>query len=462
MDPIHNFFTKLRTLAINLENETKYLDHALNNESDHEEEAPKKILHELHSEVRHIKADVQKKVETLNDEYRENSELIRAFRILQQKNCAELEEIEEHFQNYGYESLSRKNEEPQVKLTSTEKVGTENSEPELEKQNNEVATPPHEKPLNDSLRTPQLEDFGLGHLMFQSAWGEPECNQASDPKISLEFSGKECSSILQGPVIPKTPKCTLRLDDEMLLTPKLEHFGITEHTGYVNDFTLALYNKSAQPEMNSCTPIPTTEEDQCVNSVSKQIENASVSSMTQQADPNTGDFLNSPLSPVFCTPGLKIHKDSSLTPANEERKSNGSLPSPVLPCFETPWLKKQSSCQNSKNEKTTTPIEKTSSDLEQPPPAAIHSMNYLLNGCNKSPSPPLMITEHEIPQTPKAPEMATHITADVLKILLSYDANLRTLHDTRHKYNKHNLTSVNLMAPEPRINSEKENGFFGE
>ncbi|XP_048454076.1 spindle and kinetochore-associated protein 3 isoform X2 [Rhincodon typus] len=459
MDPIHNFFTKLRTLAINLENETKYLDHALNNKSDHEEEAPKKILHELHSEVRHIKADVQKRVETFNNECRENSELIRAFQILQQKNCAELEEIEEHFQNYGYEPLSRKDEEPQIKLISTKIDGTENSDPELEKQNNEGVTPSHEKTLNDSLRTPQLEDFGLGHLMFQSAWGEPECNQFSNPKITLEFSGNnKCSSTLQGPIIPKTPKCTLRLDDEMLLTPKLEHFGITEHTGYVNDFTLALYNKCAQPETNSGNPIPTTEEDQFVISVSKQIENASESFMTQQADPSTGDFLNSPLSPVFCTPGLKIHKNSSQAPANEERKSNGSLPSPVLPHFETPWLKKQSACQYSENEKTTTPVEKTSSDLEEPPPPAISFMNCLPNGCNKSPSPPLMIIEHEIPHTPKVPEMTTQITADVLKILLSYDANLRTPHDTRHKFDRRNLTSINLMAPVSRRNTEKENG----
>ncbi|XP_078401571.1 SKA complex subunit 3 [Cetorhinus maximus] len=461
MNVIHNFFTKLKILAVNLENETKYLDHALNNESDHEEEAPRKILHELHSEVRNIKADVQKKVETFDNDYKEHSELIRVFQILQQKNCAELEEIEEHFQNYGYEPLHRKDDVPQIEVMHTVVDGTENSEPEHEEQTEEVGSPPsHKKPLpNDSLRTPQLEDFGLGHLMFQNAWGKPECNLPSNPKITEEFPGDRHSSTLQGPIMPKTPKCALKLNDEMLLTPKLEHFGITEHTGYVNDFTLALYNKCAQPESNSCNPIPTTE-DPWQTSVSKQVEkDVSVSFMAHQADPKTGDMLNSPLSPVFCTPGLRIHKDSSQVPADEERKSNESVPSPVLPHFETPWLKKQSTCQHFKNEETTTLVEKTAADgfsLEEPQPPAISSENYFLNGCGKSPSPPVMMTDCEILNTPKAPEMTTQITADVLKILQIYDADLRTPHDTRHPFSRQNLTSVNLMTPLGN-KSEKEN-----
>ncbi|XP_072332944.1 SKA complex subunit 3 [Scyliorhinus torazame] len=465
MEIIHNFFTKLRILAVNLENETKYLDHALNNETDHEEEAPRKILHELHSEVRNIKADVQKKMETLDNEYKENIELIRAFQILQHKNCALLEEIEEHFQNYGYERLHRKDKGAEMELMNTVMDGIENSEPESEDQNDEVVTPSHDKPLlNDSLRTPKLEDFGLGHMMFQNAWGVPECNLPSNPQITPEFSGNRHSSTLQCPIMPKTPKCALRLDDEMLLTPKLEHFGITEHTGYVNDFTLALYNKCAQPEINSklfssCNPIPTIKDDPWQASVSKQVE-TDLSSMTHQAS-NPGDMLNSPLSPVFCTPGLKIHKNVSQVPADEERKSNNSVSSPVLPHFETPWLKKQSTCQYFQNEETTTLVEKTAADgfnLEKPQPPAISSENYFLNGCDKSPSPPVMMTDCEFPNTPQAPEMTTKITADVLKMLQIYDAELRTPHDTRHKFSRQNLT-VNQMTPFGN-KSEKENGFF--
>ncbi|XP_067889745.1 spindle and kinetochore-associated protein 3 isoform X2 [Heterodontus francisci] len=459
MDVIANFFTKLRNLAVNLEKETKYLDRALNNESDIEDEAPKKILHELHSEVRNIKAGVQKKIETLDTESKDNRELIRAFQILQQKSCAEIEEIEEHFQNYGYEPLHRKDEEPQMKLMNTGIDGSENSEPEHEEQSDEVVTPSHEKPLlNDPLRTPQLEDFGLGHLMFQNAWGKPECILPSDSKIAGNYDMH--SSTLQGLVIPKTPKCTLQLDDDdMLLTPKLEHFGITEHTGCVNDFTLALYNKCAQSEINSCIPIPTAEEDPWKTSVSKQ--NESDVSVSHQPDPNTGDMLNSPLPPVFCTPGLKIYKDFSQVPAEEERKSNGSVPSPILPHFETPWLKKQSTCQYFKNEETTAPVEKTATNgfsLEEPQPPVVGSENSFLNGCSKSPTPPLMMTDCGILlDTPKAPEMTTQITADVLKILSSFDANLRTPHDVRYKFNRQNLTSVDLMTPLPRNRSEKEN-----
>uniref|UniRef100_UPI00398E349C SKA complex subunit 3 n=1 Tax=Pristiophorus japonicus TaxID=55135 RepID=UPI00398E349C len=464
MDATANFFSKLRILAVNLEKETKYLDHALNNESGHEGEASKTILHELHSEVRNIKADVQKKLETLDTEHRENSELIRAFQIMQQKNCADLEEIEEHFQNYGYEPLHGKDEEPQMKLMNTGIEVTENSESEPEEQNDEVVTPSHEKPLlNDHLRTPQIEDFGLGHLMFQNAWKKPECILLSDPKISQEFSGNYDmhSSTLHGPIIPKTPKCTLQLDDDMMFTPKMEHFGVTEHTGCVNDFTLALYNKRAQLLVDSCNPIPTAEGNPWEISVSKQVEkDVSVSCMSHQALLNTEDVPNSPLPPVFCTPGLKIYKDFSKVPAYEERKSNGSVPSPVLPNFETPWLKKQSTCQHLKKEVTTAPVEESATDrlsLEEPQPPAMSSEHHFLNGYGKSLTPPPMMTDCDILDTPEAPEITTQITADVLKILSSYDVNLRTPHDIRHKFSRQNLTSVDLMISASRNKYEKEN-----
>ncbi|XP_051882695.1 spindle and kinetochore-associated protein 3 isoform X2 [Pristis pectinata] len=461
MDVTANFFTKLRILAVNLEKETKYLDYALNNDYDHEEAAPMKILHELHSEVRNIKADLHKKLETLETENRENSILIRAFQTLHQKNSADLEEIEEHFQNYGYEPLHKKDEELQVKLMETETEVAENSEPEPESKSDEVTTPSHEKPsLNDPLRTPQLEDFGLGHLMFQSAWGVPECPLPSDPKVAQEFSGN-CnmhSSTFQDPIRPKTPKRTLQLGDDMLLTPKMESFEIIEHTGCVNDFTLALYNKRDQLKINSCNPLPTAEDHPQKASSSKQIvQNDFLPCMSHQSVLN--DMLDSPLPPVFCTPGLKIHKYNCQVPMDEDRKSDGSIPSPVLPNFETPWLKKQCTSQNLKNEGTKACVQEETSDelgLEEPQPPAMSSDNYFLNGYYKSPSPPPMMTNYEILlDTPKVPEMTTQIPSDVLKILSFYDANLRT--PDGHKSSKENLTSFNLMTPVPKNKFEKEN-----
>ncbi|XP_072899807.1 SKA complex subunit 3 isoform X2 [Hemitrygon akajei] len=448
MDVTANFFTKLKTLAVNLEKETTYLDNALNNDYDHEEAARTKMLHELHSEVRNIKADLHKKLETLETENRDNSALIRAFQTLHQKNTADLEEIEEHFQNYGYEPLHKNDQEPQMKLMETETELAANSETNLESQNDEVTTPTHEKPLlSDPTRTPQLEDFGLGHLMFRSAWGVQECPLPSDPKMTDGFSGNydTQSSAFQGPVIPKTPKCTLQLGDDVLLTPKMENFEIDEHTGYVNDFTLALYNKRDQLNINSCNPLSTADnQPQKAHSLKDDF----VHCMSHQSVLN--DKLNSPLPPVFCTPGLKINKANHQVSVDENRKSNGSISSPVVPNFETPWLKRQSTLQHLKNEAYVQKEASGELDLKEPQLPAMSSFGFL-NGYNKSPSPPPIMSNYEILlDTPKVPEMTTQIPSDVLKILSSYDTN-------RQKSNRENLTSFNLMTPVPRNKFVKEN-----
>lgn len=47
--------------------------------------------------------------------------------------------------------------------------------------------------------------------------------------------------------LPKTPKCKLKMDDYECVTPKLEHFGISEHTMCMNeDYTMSLMHKTAQ------------------------------------------------------------------------------------------------------------------------------------------------------------------------------------------------------------------------
>ncbi|XP_069747478.1 SKA complex subunit 3 isoform X2 [Narcine bancroftii] len=453
MDLTANFFTKLRILAVNLEKEAKYLDSALNNEFDHEEAAPKEILHELHSEVRNIKANLHKKLETFETESRENSVLIRALEILHQKNNADLEEIKEHFQNYGFEPLHKKDDEIQEKLFEPEVDVAENSEPEPESRSDEVNTSLNEKPLlNDPLHTPQLEDFGLGHLIFQSALGIPECPLPLNSKIAQEFSGNYNmpSSTFQGPVRPKTPKCTLQLDEDVCFAPNMESFDTFEYTGCVDDFTLAEYNKPKQLKSNSCNPLPTAENHTPKTSSSKQIIKGDfVPCMSHQSMFNA-DMLNSPLPPVFCTPGLKIHKCNSQDPVDEDRKSSSSIHSPALPNFQTPWLKKQSG--------TKARVQEASDELGlvEPQPPAKGSENCFLDGFNKSPSPPLITTNYEIPlDTPKVPEMTTQISIDVLKMLSSYDTNLRT--PDRHKSSRENLTTFNLMPPLSMKKFEKEN-----
>lgn len=48
-------------------------------------------------------------------------------------------------------------------------------------------------------------------------------------------------------ILPKTPKCRLKMEDYECATPKLEHFGISEHTMCMNeDYTMSLIHKTAQ------------------------------------------------------------------------------------------------------------------------------------------------------------------------------------------------------------------------
>ncbi|XP_007898858.1 spindle and kinetochore-associated protein 3 [Callorhinchus milii] len=450
MDVTGNFFTKLRNLAVTLEKESKHLEQALNNESvtDHEE-APMRILYEMHSEVRNIKVDFNNKLETLNLQWKQNSEFIRAFQLLHKRFSGELEIIQEHFQKYGYKPLNlrKDEEEPPMGLTNGE---TENFE-DTEEKSSEVSTTPPKKPsLNDPLNTPHMEDFGIGHLMLQNTWRLPQNMQTPVQKVTDKDHMKVRGWV---PTLPKTPKCTLHLDDEFLCTPKMEDFGITEHTACVNDFTMELYNKSDQPKLDRRHPIPATRADE--QTMRKRTADIpAISFMKQQKVHNTVELLNSPLPPVFCTPGLKIHKKQipvfSHTPEDTERSSD-LLPSPSVPNFETLWMKRKCTQLHLKDEETAEPVEKPGSDRfssEEPEPPII-----------KSPLPlPKMTNYDHLLNTPQAPEMNMQMSDNVLKILSSYNVNRMTSHDMNTRHIKSScFTSVGAVTPVSKKKPAKEN-----
>lgn len=86
--------------------------------------------------------------------------------------------------------------------------------------------------------TPKLEDVGLSERDLQNmlrncgvAGGDAPLPQP--PRIVL-------SPAATLPPVPKTPKCYLRLDEDMP-TPRIEDFGISEYTLRLNnDFTMDL------------------------------------------------------------------------------------------------------------------------------------------------------------------------------------------------------------------------------
>ncbi|KFP54622.1 Spindle and kinetochore-associated protein 3, partial [Cathartes aura] len=215
---------------------------------DYEDESPIRVLHDLHCEIRTLKEDVNASLGKSCSEKQAIQEFMKASEVLMQRNAADLGKIRELFQKYGYK--------PHVK-DSTEKEEVVNSDSTVSVQNKsdeeKADDVPHlpactEKPLvpKDPLRNPQLSDFGLSQYAFSRPWSGAKGQHTTN--AYQENSKNRTPLKTQTPcILPKTPKCMLKMDDYECVTPKLEHFGISEHTMCMNeDYTMSLIRKTAQ------------------------------------------------------------------------------------------------------------------------------------------------------------------------------------------------------------------------
>ncbi|XP_044783221.1 spindle and kinetochore-associated protein 3 isoform X2 [Bubalus kerabau] len=176
-----------------------------------------------------------------------------------------------------------------------------------------------------SPRSPQLSDFGLErYIVSQVLPNPPQAvnNQKEEPKILTPFSKHS---------LVKTPKCALKMDDFECVTPKLEHFGISEYTMCLNDdYTIGLKNVKTNSETIETEPVPN--------------DNvfATPGLITQPLGKNNAEHTHSPLAPTFCTPGLKVPSTKTSTAmvstnssSNDlETKESTSLVSNSDECFE--------------------------------------------------------------------------------------------------------------------------------
>lgn len=104
-----------------------------------------------------------------------------------------------------------------------------------------VGGPP---PVTDALRTPQLSDFGLSEMLLQRALAGDEWCTEVPPMPAISHPSLNTP---KPPPMPITPKCALRMDDDELLTPQMNDFGISEHTMcLINDFTMDLLQKNVE------------------------------------------------------------------------------------------------------------------------------------------------------------------------------------------------------------------------
>ncbi|XP_062433299.1 spindle and kinetochore-associated protein 3 [Rhea pennata] len=424
MDVSRGFFGKLRALALTLEKEAKQLERALHGEEpDYEDESPVRVLHDLHCEVRTLKGDVNTSLTKSCSERQEIHDFMKASEILMQRNAADLGKIREVFQKYGYKPPVKDStdEEEEEEINSQSNVSVQNKS-DQEKVDDASHLPAcTEKPLvpRDPLRNPQLSDFGLSQYAFSRSWSTMNAHQEnSKSRTPLKT---EPPSIL-----PKTPKCMLRMDDYECLTPKLEHFGISEHTMCMNeDYTMALIHKTAQTSKNL-----SKKEDHEVNVAEMTSREIMVTPgpKPKETDGNA-DCMASPLIPVFCTPGVKIPSRTDGTILSESPETNEVLlpthtGTPQLPDFETRWLKIETKVHVKQGEKTESVTENDATNklyIEDSIPSAVSSDEYLKHF--EDPSPPKIKDYEHLIRTPPPPEI-TRIPEDILQILSKYNQKI--------------------------------------
>ncbi|XP_071990388.1 spindle and kinetochore-associated protein 3 isoform X2 [Engystomops pustulosus] len=299
-----NFFSKLRGLALTLEKETAQLEQVFSQEDeDYEEECPMRVLHDLRSEIISMKSDIQATLDNNEKRGRDLNNFLKICRVLQQRNALDIQQIKETFQKYGYTPLDSKAAEngdnADVVKPGCAEESCQSSDPQS------LPPPPviEKKEPWDLLRAPQLSDFGLSHYKLAPAW------ELQTKKNVPEEKPKPLYKDIRTVNVAKTPKCALRMDEDFSY---IEHFGIREDSPNLNDdYTIALLNKK-----KGSGPDKPKES-------SKDFKNL----LTTPAHlPYRGgiDFasVDSPLPPVFCTPGLKVHKKGGLDVVNEKCGEN--------------------------------------------------------------------------------------------------------------------------------------------
>ncbi|NXW55251.1 SKA3 protein, partial [Eurystomus gularis] len=396
MDASRDFFGKLRGLCLTVDKEeVRQLERALRREdTDYEDESPIRVLQDLHCEIRTLKESANASLGKSSSEKQVIHDFMKASEILMKRNAADLGKIRELFQKYGYK--------PHVKDSTV---------PVQNKSDEEKADVPHlstctEKPPvpKDPLRNPQLSDFGLSQYAFSRPWSAVKGLHTTN--AYQENSKNRTPLKTQTPcILAKTPKCMLKMDDYECATPRLEHFGISEHTMCMNeDYTMSLIRKTARANKNPvslfnsrrvflctlcnakrcqgvCTPsldcavIPTQSaykgKMQCISDllfsstlVRKDDHEVKVPEMTPREIMVTpgpkpkvraekADWMASPMVLVFCTPDVKITSRTnssglSRSPERNELPLPSHTETPRFPDFETRWLKTEAKVVNSK------------------------------------------------------------------------------------------------------------------
>uniref|UniRef100_G1NQF1 Uncharacterized protein n=1 Tax=Meleagris gallopavo TaxID=9103 RepID=G1NQF1_MELGA len=432
-----------------------------------------RVLHDLHCEIRALKEDANAALGKSSSERQEINDFMKASEILMQRNAVDLGKIRELFQQYGYKphvevptvkwrqisvlkiktfclgyagrlnsiknvlsvrsfhlhlplevftnSLQFKEQEEEANGDSK---ASDQSKSDQEEADDVPPLPACAENLpvpRDPLWNPQLSDFGLSQYAFSRPWSALQGQQRA-ASASQENAKHKTPPKTQTPcVLPKTPKCMLKMDDFECVTPKLEHFGISEHTMCMNeDYTMALIHKTAQ----SNNVVKKGDGEVNVAKMPPREMAVTPQPKTKATDENAADCMASPMIPVFCTPGVKIPSRADSTAlANSPEKDKLPLPShaatPPPPDFEARWMKRE--LMEMQEEKIMLVTENNATEkqnIEDSIPSAVSSDEYLKHLGN--PSPPKIKQYDHLLSTPPPPEI-TRIPDDVLQILSKYN-----------------------------------------
>nr|XP_033806135.1 spindle and kinetochore-associated protein 3 isoform X1 [Geotrypetes seraphini] len=456
-----HFFGKLRALALTLEKETHHLEHAFNNDdldfNGYEDESPMRVLHDLHSEVRALKRNIQSSTDQVYSKAEEITEFLKAYKVLKQRTAMDLENIKVLFEKYGYKPLSVEDQvnEQESGCDNPDISGHEHlHKTDQEQMENKLPAP------RDLPQIPQLSAFGLSHYQFHA---RTVTNIAALNGIA---NVKEDPKNIQVPVMPRTPKCTLYMEDDALLEscfPKLEPFSIAEYHMKLNDdYTMALINRAQEkknvPEGKSNNVHARPPVFFC--DITTPVLSSQLSHMSGAAN------LNSPLPPIFCTPGIKIHKKENIKPVETPgtaHPSNDGL-TPPAHSFQSQCLQNEAVQTRQTAPEVLPNIDKASEKLclEDPALLVMRSGRYLEESAlrafpvktsidaNQLGTPqrpdmtisitedatkyhmkiapsPLKISDYEkMLQTPQRPEMTSSLMSDILKVLPNYYRNITT------------------------------------
>ncbi|XP_008299599.1 SKA complex subunit 3 [Stegastes partitus] len=340
MDPTSQFFSRLRKLAVTLESETVRLQGAFENRRrDPDSETTAKAMrtyHELNFNIGSLKGQIQE--ELLQQRTRENevNSFLEACRVMEQRVSQDIQTLKAHWENYGYQAPS----DSQRPTTAAQEADAEDpaedetnsAEREEGSQEEDGATlcspPPSAPTFSGVLRTPQLSDFGLSEVQIKRALAGAEwCSEVPPmPEMSLPHPALTTPA---PPLLPLTPKCALRMDDDELQTPQMHDFGVSEHSMCLNNtFTMNLLQKNVEKPQRAAQDKPEPPADPVLESFQTK-----------------AGTLESPELPVLCTPGFKLKKTSArcASPAlgSSEPGSPGgpNLPgTPEVPAFQTPYV----------------------------------------------------------------------------------------------------------------------------